>query len=184
MLELDIEASFNSVESLRGEMIAAADAMFGPGFVWLVVDTNARSERRLYVLNTYLAGTPYSNLYHRRQQNQDMAPLASSSDKYRKGLDDRQYMDQTMLSEPKGRVQSGGAGRDYRGQEPLVTRPLLCVNTWQHVYMTDYGVAGRRDYLNAWWERVNWDQVMDEFNTSGSATKKYSGLRDEIRTYY
>lgn len=37
--------------------------------------------------------------------------------------------------------------------------PVLCVNTWEHCYIHDYGVAGKRAYLASWWEHVDWEKV-------------------------
>ena len=37
--------------------------------------------------------------------------------------------------------------------------PLLCVNTWEHVWLMDYGVGGKRKYLERWWDRIDWDVV-------------------------
>lgn len=41
----------------------------------------------------------------------------------------------------------------YSGQ------PILCVNTWEHAYLRDYGVGGKRAYLERWWDRIDWEVV-------------------------
>ncbi|KAI9884643.1 MAG: hypothetical protein M1823_003563 [Watsoniomyces obsoletus] len=53
--------------------------------------------------------------------------------------------------------------------------PILCVNTWQHVWMWDYGIAGKWDYLQAWWERIDWAVVANRSDTSRS--RKISARR-------
>jgi len=39
-------------------------------------------------------------------------------------------------------------------------RPLLTCDVWEHAYYIDYRNA-RADYLEKWWELVNWDFVSD-----------------------
>ncbi|KAL8938092.1 MAG: hypothetical protein Q9211_003370 [Gyalolechia sp. 1 TL-2023] len=41
---------------------------------------------------------------------------------------------------------------------------LLVVSTWQHVWLRDWGIAGKRKFLEAWWEKVDWEVV---FQRSG-----------------
>ena len=38
--------------------------------------------------------------------------------------------------------------------------PLLTCDVWEHAYYIDYRNA-RADYLQKWWELVNWDFVSD-----------------------
>jgi Fe-Mn family superoxide dismutase len=42
--------------------------------------------------------------------------------------------------------------------------PILCINTWEHVYLPDYGVGaggsgGKRAYAERWWNRIDWNTV-------------------------
>lgn len=34
--------------------------------------------------------------------------------------------------------------------------------------MMDYGIAGKDEYLERWWDRINWDVVFDNYNAVGS----------------
>lgn len=36
---------------------------------------------------------------------------------------------------------------------------LLGISTWEHVWMLDYGVGGKRRYLEALWKRIDWNVV-------------------------
>lgn len=51
---------------------------------------------------------------------------------------------------------SGGDARRFGGADVI---PVLCLNTWQHAYLNDYGVARKREYLARLWERIDWEQV-------------------------
>lgn len=158
MLEQSLLQTFGSMETLRTTMLETAAAMFGPGFVWLVwarnLDAPGSTHRRgtWRILTTYLAGTPYPEAGY-RQQGLDMNNNNAST--Y------QAYMD----SQPANSVGSFGShttrGKDQARLPPGGTSlvPVLCVNTWEHVWLRDYGMNGKRRYLVDWWECVNWHQV-------------------------
>jgi len=50
----------------------------------------------------------------------------------------------------------GGDVRRFGGAE---ITPVLCVSTWEHAFLHDFGVGGKRRYLEAWWEAVDWEVV-------------------------
>ena len=41
---------------------------------------------------------------------------------------------------------------------PVLTIPLLAVDTYEHAYMIDFGI-NRKEYLNLLWDNINWDVV-------------------------
>lgn len=155
-LKANLEASFGSIETLRTTLIETAAAMFGPGFVWLVWTEDAptsptaapRGTGSFKILNTYLAGTPYGEAH--RRQNLDMA----TNDAGTFGA-------------------HSAAGRRDAAYGPGSTHvvPVLCVNTWQHVWLYDYGVKGKRRYLSHWWDAIDWEAVKGQvpMNTMDSA---------------
>lgn len=141
-----INRNFSSFDTLRETFLATADAMFGPGFVWLV-QTNDVSDRPLRILNTYIAGTPLSGAHYRRQ-SQDLN--AQNPDTY-------QQLNSAGSFGPAAKI----VKKDRKPLGGVDVVPLLCVNTWQHVYLHDYGVTGKMKYLEAWWDKINWNVVQE-----------------------
>ena len=133
-----INKNFTSLDAFRETFLYTADAMFGPGFVWLV-QTDEGTSGSLKILTTYLAGSPISGAHYRRQAV-DMN--TENTNTYAGSFGDRSRQ------------------RDQKPKRPLggvdVT-PLLCVNTWEHVYLHDYGVGGKLQYLEKWWSKINWN---------------------------
>ncbi len=51
-----------------------------------------------------------------------------------------------------------------QGQE---VTPILGVDVWEHAYYKKYG-PGRADYVKAWWNVVNWDEVSRRYEPARS----------------
>ncbi|KAF1971394.1 Fe superoxide dismutase-like protein [Bimuria novae-zelandiae CBS 107.79] len=137
-----INRNFSSLDSLRETFLLTADAMFGPGFVWLVqTDDASAAAGSLRILSTYIAGSPLSGAHYRRQAV-DMN--TENTDSY------------------AGAFGASSRARDNKAKKPLggvdVT-PLLCVNTWEHVWLHDYGIGGKMKYLERWWDKIDWAQA-------------------------
>lgn len=142
-LIMPIVDNSSSVESLKLDFLATASAMFGPGFVWL--GRNLDNDGKVQILCTYGAGTPYPSAFGRRQST-EMANMYAGS---------------------MG-VQSKNNTGTMKAPGSLNVHPILCVNTWEHAWMMDYGIAGKDEYLERWWDRVNWNLVLDNYRQAGN----------------
>ncbi|KAK8049765.1 hypothetical protein PG994_011495 [Apiospora phragmitis] len=151
-LQKELEDEFGSIETLQREMLVTASAMFGPGFVWLVKNGKSSNYR---VLTTYLAGSPYASA-HWRRQGLDMNTVEGPTSTEKSGA----------AGEWTARTQLGAGasnGTRWKNTAPggIDVIPLLCVSTWEHVYLRDYGVAGKRQFLANWWNTIDWTKVSD-----------------------
>lgn len=156
-----INVDFSSLDSLRTEFLATANAMFGPGFVWLVKQSSSSSLR---ILATYIAGSPYPGA-HYRAQPVDMATTNTgvhgqmTPEEYARSRTTQNLAGLTGLAGNAGSF--GALSRNARMMAPggIELEPILCVNTWEHVWLRDWGVDGKRKFLEAWWEKINWGVV-------------------------
>ena len=167
-LKESLERSFGSIESLRITMLDIAGAMFGPGFVWLVWarDTNPSPAATVTrsgswrILATYLAGTPYPEAGYRAQGIDMNTNNADSLSKYANSTPVNTagfFGPHTQSARDNARIPPGGTR----------VMPILCVNTWEHVYIYDFGLAGKRKFLSDWWDCVDW--AVAEANTPPEA---------------
>lgn len=164
-LQDQLELSFGSIDTLQREMILTANAMFGPGFVWLVKQTDSLLQRnagQYRLLTTYLAGSPYPGA-HWRRQNMDMNSVGGLTDQSGDAV--RGYFD--AQNHYNNRSPLHGSGSKFRDEERKKNPggadliPVLCVNTWQHVWLPDYGCGGKLDFLSNWWRLINWNRVYE-----------------------
>lgn len=146
--------------------------MFGPGFVWLVKHHDREAgDEALKILVTYSAGSPLSGA-HWRQQSIDMNTQNPTS---LGGLSAADYRRQTIVQNTAGvagRYSISGKQKTLAPGGVDVT-PMLCVNTWEHVWLNDFGITGKRRYLDAWWDRINWKTAED---LGGFKSRRYSIL--------
>ncbi|KAL0254735.1 hypothetical protein SLS55_009259 [Diplodia seriata] len=155
-----LTTSFSSVDIFKADFLATAEAMFGPGFVWLVWHRQPGSLHNgsWKILPTYLAGSPLSDA-HYRQQPVDMNTQNTNS---AGGLSGADYTRQSQIQNSAGvtgrHSAAGMAGRN-RAPGGADVVPVLCVNTWEHVWVPDWGIESKRDFLEAWWRRINWESL-------------------------
>ncbi|KAF1815811.1 Fe superoxide dismutase [Eremomyces bilateralis CBS 781.70] len=163
---------FSSLDTLRAEFLSTARATFGPAFVWLVYHPITRKQNTQFsILTTYLAGSPHSGA-HWRVQSEDMNTQNVGSARAQ-GLGEfsaaamaaRQQMGSTGAPGIAGSSANAGwwSQSEARGRKVALggidSTPLLCVNTWEHVWMWDWGVRNKGKFLEAWWDRIDWEKV-------------------------
>lgn len=171
--------NFGSMENLRREMVEQANAMFGPGFVWLVRLSKAGSyhAQSYKVLTTYQAGTPYPRA-HWRMQGTDMNHHAGITDRTGGTIND--YFNN--LNMYNGRGITHGQSDEGLKLDPLrrgnpgaaEITPVLCVNTWEHAWISDFQVGNKRIFLERWWSAIDWDVVGDRVAKLDSEMPKMS----------
>lgn len=158
----EINTHFSSLETLRDTFLATAQAMFGPGFVWLV-QQNDSSQMPLRILTTYLAGSPLSGAHYRRQ-----------------GHDLNTQNADTFQALNKVGAFGASAKLEQRPKKPLGgvdVVPLLCVSTWEHTWLHDHGVRGKSAFLEAWWDKINWDRVQKSVSLPQARERAFQGMR-------
>ncbi|KAI9729571.1 MAG: hypothetical protein M1834_006767 [Cirrosporium novae-zelandiae] len=157
----DINTSFSSLDSFKATFQATASSMFGPGFVWLV----SNPSRGLSILPTYLAGSPYPGA-HYRQQPADLNTHLTNPE--------------LMVSNTVGsfgRTSAAGKADAKRPKGGIDVIPILCVNTWEHVWLRDFGVAGKDEFLKRWWDRIDWEKVAHKAGDVSSGSRILDGAK-------
>jgi Fe-Mn family superoxide dismutase len=104
--------------------------MLGNGWVFLVEGT----DKDLFVLLTFNAGSPY---HVSRMQMFDLSGSVDSDA-------------ESMMTQIEKEVERRTISHNI---------VLLACNVWEHAYVPDYGIAGRDEYLNAWWNAIDWHVV-------------------------
>jgi superoxide dismutase, Fe-Mn family len=159
----DIRESFDSLDTLKTEMIETADAMFGNGFVWLFKEDKTGLLR---IFCTYNAGSPWPQA-HYRLQNRDMA-----TEYVQVGGNAAEQQRLGTVQNPAGKFgnHSRPPGQPVAPYGGLMGGPILCVNVWQHMYLRDYGVGigAKKQYLDNWWNQIDWGMVEQSAHIYGT----------------
>lgn len=106
-------------------------------------------ENELSILTTYLAGSPLPGAHYRRQEQDHNTMMGAGS-----------FGSTSLFPGKESKLAYGGADVDI----------LLGVNTWQHVWLMDWGVGGKKEFLEGWWGAIDWDMV--ESNWFNAASKE------------
>lgn len=125
-----VKSSFDSVLSLRELIINRANSICGNGCVWLIW-----TDSRLGLVNTY----NWASLYSHEEVNKP-------EDVAHGGL--------SPMERSPARIIVGAQSAKV---ESFV--PILGINAWEHVYLTDYGICGKKAYLRNVFDCIDWSIV-------------------------
>ncbi|KAK4673293.1 hypothetical protein QC763_110620 [Podospora pseudopauciseta] len=169
--------SFGSLDALKELMVNTATSMFGPGFVWLVRSDRPKDPHQFRVLTTYLSGSPYPAAHWRKQSLNTATDVGESSER---GIQaGKQYLENSA----RGAGWNASAyKKDDFAPGGVLLEPVLCLNTWEHAWLFEYGFggspksvldkvkggqagvaenqkSGKEVYAERWWDFVNWNVV-------------------------
>ena len=170
-----INEDFSSLDSLRETFIATANAMFGPGFTWLI---KREPLKKLSILNTYIAGSPFPGA-HYRQQPIDVATAlpAYKSDIGSKSMPGEGSMVAGYLGDFSVSKRSFAPGG-------VDLTPLTCASTWEHCWLMNHGLGGKRAYLEAFWESIDWRVVEANFGQVNAIKVQERSTEDSFNRAY
>ena len=152
LLEKSLVKTFGSIDTLRTTFLDTAASMFAPGFVWLVwcKDVEGTGSKGAWrILSTYAAGTPFPEAGYRQQGIDANTQSAASYEKYQATNPVAAFGSHSLHGKNLSKIPPGGTS----------VAPVLCVSTWEHSYIYDFGLNGKRKYLNDWWEAIDWYRV-------------------------
>lgn len=124
------DKGFNSIEDFKQKFLSIAELSIGQGWIFLV----ERADKSFEILKCNNDGTPY---YYGKNQSFDL----------NSGVGEKVY---DNLNELKQRGQANE--RDF-------TLPILGISLWDTAYIKDYGVNGKKEYLEKVWNNINWNVV-------------------------
>ena len=161
----DIQKVFGGVKWLREQMLHTAAAIFGSGWVWLVMvkegggggEMASSASASLRILATYNAGSPF-DLQFARQRDPNTNQHVSSS------------IGSVLFPNSSSTSSSSSSSSSPASRNPIL--PILGVSCWEHSWVTDYGVAGKEAYLANWWDTIDWQKV-DEHHRAQRTPSSY-----------
>ena len=160
--------SFGSIVEFKTVLLNSAMAIKGDGFAWLVVEKLVRRAdvyETMFVLNTYHCGQPNSNaskylddvkLFHhtKEQENKLKDPEAKLAyEEEQKKKNKLEYSFQNTLIETVDEAKS----IHHATKRRFV--PILAIDASPKAYLHDYGVFGKKQYLERVWESIDWDKI-------------------------
>ncbi|CAI5759877.1 unnamed protein product [Candida verbasci] len=130
LMEKLIHQDIDSLESLKLKMNNIIMNSNGQGVLFLVES----KDKSLQFLNCSNDGTPF---YYGKNQILDLNG----------GIDEHTFK---QLENLKQRVKNGDSDFNL---------PILAISYWDIMYIHDFGINGKSEYLNKVWDYINWDIV-------------------------
>lgn len=145
--------SFGSIVEFRTLLLNTNLAIKGNGYTWLVAresvnmmrnNNNAKIYDSLFIVNTYNGGSP---IFHARAGQ-------LTSFEQQDALEQEEPVKSSMVNIP-----SMKEAQSSHGASQQEFKPLLAINGSPNAYLPDYGVFGKKLYLDNLWQSINWDLV-------------------------
>lgn len=150
--------SFGSLVELKTLLLESAYAINGDGFTWLVAVVKTKNSaaaaaaeptyESLAVLNTYNAGIPEN-----KDRSCQLIRFATENEP-------RQMVKNIHQSIADAQKNESNFSAEYI--------PLLCIDASPKVWLHDYGVFGKRQYLEQAWRSIDWDVVLQRLPLTGN----------------
>lgn len=171
LLQDAIESSFSSMVQFRTLLLNSNMAISGDGFTWLVARIYKPKIQtmnnqmigdikydKLFVFNTYNAGSPFimnkSNLinnlekeYKRLEKEKTQNNDSNSQSNVSKSASS--YYNEILSSEEIKKITFNDT----------TYVPLLAIDASPKFWLYDYGVFGKKEYLNKIWDSIDWSIV-------------------------
>ncbi|QPG74025.1 hypothetical protein FOA43_001344 [Brettanomyces nanus] len=160
-----IDRSFGSLEEFKTLLLASANSMKGNGYTWLVhrfIKPQQGHQTRdltrfssLAVLNTYNNGTPH----------QFRSGQVSSARRYheKRSMIENQKSAEEMFNMNQIEIPTIAEAQDSYEMFEFTYEPLLAIGVNPSFYLRDYGVFGRKRYLENVWRCIDWSVVEERF---------------------
>ncbi len=156
-----IHTSFGSLKEFRTLLLDSANSIHGNGYTWLVrrfikpqMGRSSKAINRfssLAVLNTYNNGTPH----------QFRAKQISSARKYheKRGMVENESSADQIFNLNQIDIPTVAEAQDSYESFEFVHEPLLSIGANPSFYIRDYGVFGKKKYLENVWNCIDWSVV-------------------------
>ncbi|KAI5967811.1 uncharacterized protein KGF55_000082 [Candida pseudojiufengensis] len=127
------------LNQLRNKILTMAENSNGQGWIYLIEDKN----KNLSFLQSFNDGIPF---YFGKRQQFDLNG----------GIDELTFNGLNKL-EKRAQKKAGQQLKDNDDDEKYL--PILAINYWDYMYIKDYGITGKSEYLNNLWDNLNWDVI-------------------------
>lgn len=154
-----IKHSFGSVLEFKTLLLNSANAINGDGFTWLVArkpkrslyldDSQQKNEYDgLFVLNTYNAGNPNNSLRF-GQITEITKKLQDLKNKTHSGSRVSTSSILPLLE-----------AKEVAMFDDIEYKPILAIDASPKAWLHDYGVYGKKQYLEQTWKALDWDIIL------------------------
>lgn len=156
VLQSAIVSSFGSIVEFRSLLMNSNLAISGDGFTWLVARRPSGYDGsdgqvvydKLFVVNTYNAGTPFNF-----NRSGHLDELKAQYAKNQAPLETIEEEETPFLSKS---IEEAKQTEAYKNVSYV---PLLAIDASPKAWLHDYGVFGKRAYLDRVWESIEWNVV-------------------------